>query len=238
EDGIEKLKEKVDSLIIIPNDRLLKINEKRIPILEAFKVADDVLCSGVQGITDLITVPGLINLDFADVKTVMAESGSALMGIGVGTGENRGKEAASEAMSSPLLEASIDGAKGVLINISGGSDMGLFEVNEAAEAISEAAHPDSNVIFGAVIDDSLNDQMKVTVIATGFEVREVLQEKLNFITEATKPDGIIADEKEKDKKEQPVKENAIFDTGPILKKEKIPKLDEEDLDVPTFLKKE
>ncbi len=238
EDGIGKLKEKVDSLIIIPNDRLLKINEKRIPILEAFKVADDVLCSGVQGITDLITVPGLINLDFADVKTVMAESGSALMGIGVGTGENRGKEAASEAMSSSILEASIDGAKGVLINISGGSDMGLFEVNEAAEAISEAAHPDSNVIFGAVIDDSLNDQMKVTVIATGFEVREVLQEKLNFITETTKPDGIIADEKEEDKKEKPVKENTIFDTGPILKKEKIPELDEEDLDVPTFLKKE
>ncbi len=245
DDGIEKLKEKVDSLIIIPNDRLLKISEKRIPVTEAFKVADDVLCNGVQGITDLITVPGLINLDFADVKTIMSDSGSALMGIGANTGENRAREAAEKAMASPLLEASIDGAKGVLINVSGGSDMGLFEVNEAAEVVSKAAHPDANIIFGAVVDDSLSDQMKVTVIATGFESRARAQNRLDFITQ-------VAASSMEDKAEEShakealapivdipeVKEGAIFDTGPILSKEKIPELDAEDLDVPTFLKKD
>jgi cell division protein FtsZ len=241
DDGIEKLKEKVDSLIIIPNDRLLQITEKRIPIVQAFKVVDDVLCNGVQGITSLITVPGLINLDFADVKTIMATSGSALMGIGTSTGENRAKEAAAKAMSSPLLEASIDGAKGVLINISGSNDMGLFEVNEAAEAISQAAHPEANIIFGAVVDESLNDQMRVTVIATGFESRKRFQDKLDFITQASPVDEVIHDAKEESASvaaDSTDREAAIFDTGPILTKEKIPELDAEDLDVPTFLKKE
>ena len=167
--GIEALSKKVDTIIIIPNDRLLQVVEKRTSIIEAFKVADDVLRQGVQGITDLITVPGLINLDFADVRAVMRGAGSALMGIGMASGENRGIEAAKSAISSPLLEASIEGATGILLNISGGPDMGLFEVNEAAEIIAEAADTEANVIFGAVIDESLGDQMRVTVIATGFD---------------------------------------------------------------------
>src|SRR5512139_2706028 len=169
EAGIESLSNKVDTLIIIPNDRLLQVVEKRTSIIEAFKVADDVLRQGVQGITDLITVPGLINLDFADVRTIMRNAGSALMGIGVASGENRGVEAARMAISSPLLESSIEGATGILLNISGGPEMGLFEVNEAAEIISKAADTEANVIFGAVIDQSLGDQMRVTVIATGFD---------------------------------------------------------------------
>jgi cell division protein FtsZ len=167
--GIEALSSKVDTLIIIPNDRLLQLVEKKTSIIEAFKVADDVLRQGVQGITDLITMPGLINLDFADVRTIMRGAGSSLMGIGLASGENRGIEAAKNAISSPLLEASIDGATGILLNISGGPAMGLFEVNEAAEIIAGAADTDANVIFGAVIDESLGDQMRVTVIATGFD---------------------------------------------------------------------
>jgi len=178
-EGIEKLREKVDTLIIIPNDKLLHVVEKKTSILDAFRVADDVLRQGVQGITDLITMPGLINLDFADVRTIMSEAGSALMGIGEASGENRAAEAAKAAISSPLLDSSIEGAKGVLLNISGGSDLGLFEVNEAAEVIANAAHPDSNIIFGAVIDDALKDLVKVTVVATGFD-RKRQQEKLQF----------------------------------------------------------
>lgn len=174
EQGIEALSRKVDTLIIIPNDRLLQVVERRTSIIEAFKVADDVLRQGVQGITDLITVPGLINLDFADVRTIMRNAGSALMGIGVASGENRGVEAAKAAISSPLLESSIEGATGILLNITGGKDMGLFEVNEAAEVISGAADGEANVIFGAVIDEGLGDQMRVTVIATGFEAGAVM----------------------------------------------------------------
>jgi cell division protein FtsZ len=169
EAGIEALSSKVDSLIIIPNDRLLQLVEKKTSIIEAFKVADDVLRQGVQGITDLIIVPGLINLDFADVRTIMRGAGSSLMGIGLAGGDNRGIEAAKNAISSPLLEASIEGATGIVLNVSGGPDMGLFEVNEAAEIIAGAADTDANVIFGAVIDESLGDQMRVTVIATGFD---------------------------------------------------------------------
>jgi len=169
EDGIRALREKVDTLIIIPNDRLLQVVERRTSIIEAFKVADDVLRQGVQGITDLITVPGLINLDFADVRTIMKDAGSALMGIGVAGGENRAVEAAKAAISSPLLEASVEGAMGILLNISGGGDLGLFEVNEAAEVISSAADNDCNIIFGAVIDEALGDEVHVTVIATGFD---------------------------------------------------------------------
>ncbi len=171
ERGIDALAKKVDTLIIIPNDRLLQVVERRTSIIEAFKVADDVLRQGVQGITDLITVPGLINLDFADVRTIMRNAGSALMGIGAASGENRGVEAARAAISSPLLESSIEGATGILLNITGGADLGLFEVNEAAEVISSAADNEANVIFGAVIDESMGDQMRVTVIATGFDRR-------------------------------------------------------------------
>ncbi|HHW92582.1 MAG TPA: cell division protein FtsZ [Firmicutes bacterium] len=177
EKGIAELKEKVDTLIIIPNDRLLTVVEKRTSIIEAFRIADDVLRQGVQGISDLIAVPGLINLDFADVKTIMHDTGSALMGIGRANGENRAAEAARMAISSPLLETSIDGAKGVLLNITGGASLGLFEVNEAAEIIAEAADPDANIIFGAVIDESLEEEVKVTVIATGFEQRPAGKEK-------------------------------------------------------------
>ncbi|MFG2889562.1 cell division protein FtsZ [Streptomyces sp. Pv4-95] len=169
EDGIAQLREEVDTLIVIPNDRLLSISDRQVSVLDAFKSADQVLLSGVQGITDLITTPGLINLDFADVKSVMSEAGSALMGIGSARGDDRAVAAAEMAISSPLLEASIDGARGVLLSISGGSDLGLFEINEAAQLVSEAAHPEANIIFGAVIDDALGDEVRVTVIAAGFD---------------------------------------------------------------------
>lgn len=171
EGGVKRLKDKVDTLITIPNDRLLQVVEKRTSIVDAFRVADDVLRQGVQGITDLITVPGLINLDFADVRTIMREAGSALMGIGTASGENRAAEAAKAAISSPLLEASVEGATGILLNITGGSDLGLFEVNEAAEIISSAADSTANIIFGAVIDEALGDEVRVTVVATGFDRR-------------------------------------------------------------------
>ncbi len=169
EEGIAELRAEVDTLIVIPNDRLLSISAPGATVLDAFKSADQVLLSGVQGITDLITTPGLINLDFADVKSVMSEAGSALMGIGSARGENRATAAAEMAISSPLLEASIDGARGVLLSISGGSDLGLFEINEAAQLVSEAAHQDATIIFGAVIDDGLGDEVRVTVIAAGFD---------------------------------------------------------------------
>jgi cell division protein FtsZ len=173
--GISSLKEEVDTLIVIPNDRLLQVAEAQTSILDAFRIADDVLRQGVQGISDLITVPGLINLDFADVRTIMTDAGSALMGIGIASGENRALEAARSATASPLLEASINGAKGVLMNITGSSNMGLFEVNEAAEIVADAADPDALVIFGAVIDDSMGDELKVTVIATGFDACQAEQ---------------------------------------------------------------
>jgi len=167
--GIEELRKEVDTLIVIPNDRLLSISDRSISAPEAFKTADQVLLSGVQGITDLITTPGLINLDFADVKSVMDGAGSALMGIGSARGEARATRAAELAISSPLLEASIEGAHGVLLSIAGGSDMGLFEISEAAELVAKCAHPDANIIFGTVIDDSLGDEVRVTVIAAGFD---------------------------------------------------------------------
>jgi cell division protein FtsZ len=166
--GIEELRDQVDTLIVIENDRLLQVVEKRTSIIEAFRMADDILRQGVQGITDLITVPGIVNLDFADVRAIMSEAGSALMGIGSASGENRAAEAAHTAVSSPLLESSIEGATGILLNISGPADMGLFEVNEAAEVVTSAADQNANVIFGAVIDESLKDEVRVTVIATGF----------------------------------------------------------------------
>jgi cell division protein FtsZ len=167
--GIEELREEVDTLIVIPNDRLLSISDRQVSVLDAFKSADQVLLSGVQGITDLITTPGLINLDFADVKSVMSNAGSALMGIGSARGEDRSVAAAEMAISSPLLEASIDGAHGVLLSVSGGSDLGLFEINEAANLVAQAAHDEANIIFGAVIDDALGDEVRVTVIAAGFD---------------------------------------------------------------------
>jgi cell division protein FtsZ len=166
--GVDELRAEVDTLIVIENDRLLQVVEKRTSILDAFTLADDVLRQGVQGITDLITIPGLVNLDFADVRTIMNEAGSALMGIGIASGENRATEAARSAVSSPLLESSIEGATGILLNVTGSSDIGLFEVNEAAQVVTSAADQNANVIFGAVIDESLKDEVRVTVIATGF----------------------------------------------------------------------
>src|SRR5881397_2641499 len=168
ERGIDQLRDRVDTLIVIENDRLLQVVERQTSVVEAFRMADDILRQGVQGITDLITEPGLVNLDFADVRTIMRDAGSALMGIGSASGENRAAEAARSAVSSPLLEASVEGATGILLNVTGGSEIGLFEVNEAAEVVTSASDQNANVIFGAVINDSLGDEVRVTVIATGF----------------------------------------------------------------------
>jgi cell division protein FtsZ len=169
EDGIAELRNECDTLIVIPNDRLLQLGDVNLSLMDAFRSADEVLLSGVQGITDLITTPGLINLDFADVKSVMSGAGSALMGIGSARGEGRAVQAAEKAINSPLLEASMEGAHGVLLSIAGGSDLGLFEINEAASLVQESAHPEANIIFGTVIDDSLGDEVRVTVIAAGFD---------------------------------------------------------------------
>ena len=227
EEGIASLKDKVDTLIVIPNDRLLDVGSAATSVLEAFRMADEVLLSGVQGITDLITTPGLINLDFADVKAVMTDAGSSLMGIGQARGENRAAEAAKSAISSPLLEASIDGARGVLLNIAGGSDLGLFEVNEAATIISKAAHPDANIIFGAVVDDTLGDEVRVTVIAAGFDrwgQREA--------EELVKPDEEIFSLSAVDDDEGSFFADDNGDKAPLVFD------DNEDLDVPSFLRNE
>ncbi|AWB91995.1 cell division protein FtsZ [Aeromicrobium chenweiae] len=179
--GIQALRDEVDTLIVIPNDRLLSISDPNVSLLDSFRQADQVLHQGVSGITDLITTPGLINLDFADVKSVMSDAGSALMGIGSARGEHRAAVAAESAVSSPLLEASIEGARGVLLSIAGGSDLGLFEINEAAGLVADAVHPEANIIFGAVIDDALGDEVRVTVIAAGFDGGEPM------LRDATKP---------------------------------------------------
>ena len=225
EHGIANLKDKVDTLIVIPNDRLLDVGDATTSVLEAFRMADEVLLQGVQGITDLITTPGLINLDFADVKAVMTDAGSSLMGIGQARGDNRAAEAARLAISSPLLEASIDGARGVLLNIAGGSDLGLFEVNEAAGIISQAAHADANIIFGAVVDDTLGDEVRVTVIAAGFD-RWGQREAEDLV----KPDEEIfsipaVDDSEPAFLGETERERLVFDA-------------EEDLDIPSFLRNE
>ncbi len=172
DEGVRTLRQRVNTVITIPNDRLLQVVDKTATVVEAFRVADDVLRQGVQGIADLITVPGLINLDFADVRTIMAEAGSALIGIGVGTGEGRASTAAQAAISSPLLETSMEGARGVLMNITGGLDLGIHEVNEAAAVVQKAADPEANIIFGAVIDERLDGEVRITVIATGFEAKQ------------------------------------------------------------------
>ena len=166
--GIEKLKQNVDAILVVPNDKLLGIIDKKTSVKDAFRLADDVLRQGIQGISDLITVPGVINLDFADVKTIMSDQGEALMGIGIGSGESRASDAAKQAISSPLLERSIEGAKGIIISITGNEDLGLFEINEASQIITEAADPDANIIWGTAIDPDMDDTVKITVIATGF----------------------------------------------------------------------
>ncbi len=221
ESGISKLKEQADTLIVIPNDRLLQIVDKRANLQQAFRLADDVLRQGVQGISELITVPGLINLDFADVRTIMSEGGAALMAVGVGKGEDAARVAAEQAISSQLLDITIDGARGILFNVTGGPDLTLFEVNQAAAIIKETAHPDVNLIFGAVIDPSMKDDVRITVIATGFErtgmPRRVVEQPVNENRERPASTPVVA-------VSQPAKEfqPRAFNT--------------EDLDIPTFLR--
>lgn len=197
EEGLENLKSKVDTLITIPNDKILSIIDKKTPLNEAFSVVDDVLRQGVQGIADLITVHGLINVDFADIKAVMENAGSALMGIGYGTGENRAQEAAKAAIESPLLELSIDGAKGVLFNVTGGNDLSMYEVDEAAKVITEAADPEANIIFGAVINDSYTGEIKITVVATGFDYHQsegsIIRPRSSFFQQPQRRQAIPSD---------------------------------------------
>jgi cell division protein FtsZ len=230
EQGIAELVDKVDTLITIPNDRLLQVVEKRTSMVDAFRIVDDVLRQGVQGISDLITVPGLINLDFADVKAIMTNAGSALMGIGHGSGETRASDAARQAIMSPLLEQSIDGARGVLFTITGGPDLTLFEVNEAAEIIHAAADPEANIIFGAVIDERMGGEVKISVIATGFDQARPLR----------KVEGPLY------RRQAPSAERTVTTaapaptatiTAPQAKAEESKRYDPEDLEVPSFLRR-
>ncbi len=236
DEGIAQLREEVDTLIVIPNDRLLAISDRSISQLEAFRSADQVLLSGVQGITDLITTPGLINLDFADVKSVMAGAGSALMGIGSARGEARATRAAELAISSPLLEASIDGAHGVLLSIAGGSDIGLFELSEAAELVAQSAHPDANIIFGTVIDDALGDEVRVTVIAAGFEggiPKRVSVPVIDAASLGGKADPIAANDPLAVALEQGEEENKTGSRRRITFEEMV---SEDDIDIPDFMR--
>jgi len=214
EQGIENLKGVVDTLVTIPNDRLLQVAEKKTSIIEAFKMADDVLRQGVQGISDLIAVPGLINLDFADVKTIMYNTGLAHMGIGRASGDGRAEEAAKQAIQSPLLETTIDGARGVIINITGGPDLGLFEVNMAAELVQKSADPDANIIVGAVIDENLKDEILITVIATGFD-KSPSMKKIDKIAEKS-----------------PAKQEQT-----VPRRQTASDISEDELEIPTFLRK-
>ena len=232
--GVSSLKNEVDTLIVVPNDRLLEISDRGISMLEAFATADQVLLAGVQGITDLITTPGLINLDFADVKSVMQGAGSALMGIGASRGADRAIKAAELAVASPLLEASIDGAHGVLLSIQGGSNLGIFEINDAARLVQEAVHPEANIIFGAVIDDTLGDEVRVTVIAAGFDggepqVKPQRERRSNFV-DAAIPVGVGAAAASSDAGWAPEPD------APIVAPADRDFDDEDDLDIPDFLK--
>jgi len=237
EEGIKNLKGKVDTLIVIPNDKLLEIADENMTLLNAFRLADNVLKAGVRGVTDLITLPGLINLDFADIKSIIKDAGTAILGDGVASGDSRAIKAAQLAIKNPLIENSIEGAQGILLNISGGPDLKLFEVNEAAEVIRNAASPDSNIIFGAVIDESMNDKIKVTIIATGFKEKSF---------ERQIPGEEITTKKEPEKKPEPAESSkSIFSepeksqtrTGKLLPDD-FKSMDEDDyLDIPTFLRK-
>jgi cell division protein FtsZ len=233
--GVQALKDEVDTLIVVPNDRLLEISDRTISMLEAFETADHVLLAGVQGITDLITTPGLINLDFADVKSVMQDAGTALMGIGSARGADRAIKAAELAVASPLLESSIEGAQGVLLSIQGGSNLGLYEINDAAKLVEEAVHPDANIIFGAVIDDSLGDEVRVTVIAAGFdESRQRKSEPATPVAAATDTGEPAAST---DKPEEswllPEEQEPVATDAPVFAADAD---DDGDLDVPDFLR--
>ncbi|WBW99621.1 cell division protein FtsZ [Oceanirhabdus sp. W0125-5] len=227
--GIKELKDKVDTLVTIPNERLLMMVDKKTSLMEAFKVADDVLRQGVQGISDLITIPGLVNLDFADVRTIMQDKGLAHMGVGKASGESRAADAAKQAISSPLLETSIVGATGVLLNVTGGPDLGLLEINEAAEIVQEAADMDANIIFGAVIDENIKDEIRITVIATGFEKDKIVEEpQVNSSITVSKTEEIKEEECEKiDVKEieEKVEEKKNYD------------FNSPDLEIPAFLRR-
>jgi cell division protein FtsZ len=240
EDGVAQLKEKVDTLIVIPNQRILDVVDKKLSLIEAFRVADSVLGQGVQSISDLIVTPGLINVDFADVRTIMTNAGSALMGIGTGTGENRATIAARMAIASPLLEISIDGAKGVLFNITGGKDMSMSEVDEAAKMIAQAVDPDANIIFGATIDETMVDQIKISVIATGFdESRRTLQGYTSSSIYSSKPvqqvnintsnntNSPMVQTNQPNQTSQPINQNTANSDVPI----------EDEFDIPAFLRK-
>ena len=231
--GITELKKAVDTLIVVPNDRLLQVSDPNTPMVDAFRMADQVLYQGVDGITSLITTPGLINLDFADVKTVMTGAGSALMGIGLGSGEDRAEEAAKAAISSPLLESSIDGAKGVLLSIAGPTDLTLHEVNKAADAITRVAHPDANIIFGAVVDDALGDEVRVTVVAAGFD-KVMTQQQSHFESRLSRllEEPIRGDQADPAPTILEDDDADVFSSGP----EPVSFDAEEDLDIPDFLK--
>lgn len=242
EAGIEALRKEVDTLIVIPNDRLLTISDRNVSVVEAFKSADEVLRSGVQGITDLISTPGMINLDFADVKSVMQDAGTALMGIGSAVGEDRAVKAAEAAIASPLLEASIEGAHGVLLSIQGGTDLGLFEVNEAARLVQEAAHPEANIIFGTVIDSNLGDECRITVIAAGFDVpKSETQAATPAVTtqEATAASDAPAQESEESPAPAPATEAEPAPAAPpvpeSLPEERTKNFDN-NIEIPDFLK--
>jgi cell division protein FtsZ len=237
ESGVQALKDAVDTLIVVPNDRLLEISDRSISMLEAFETADHVLLAGVQGITDLITTPGLINLDFADVKSVMQDAGTALMGIGSSRGADRAIKAAELAISSPLLESNIEGAQGVLLSIQGGSNLGLYEINDAARLVEEAVHPDANIIFGAVIDDSLGDEVRVTVIAAGFdESRQHSFTSHSGSTATGPPDGQPADVAQEPEESWLLpgeQEPTVAKEQPVFAAELE---DDSELDVPDFLR--
>jgi cell division protein FtsZ len=230
--GIEDLKDKVDTLITIPNDRLLQLIDKKTALYDAFGVVDDVLRQGVQGISDLITLHGIINVDFADVRTIMQDAGSALMGIGRGSGDNRALEAAKAAIDSPLLELSIEGAKGILFNITGGTDLGMYEIDEAAKTITEAADPDANIIFGAIIDEAMSGEVKITVIATGFEQEKIERNKINKGFEQQTFSQPSSSFLRRDRKE-PVEE--VKPTLPVYEEEK--EEEDDELEVPAFIRR-
>ncbi len=229
ETGIEELKEHVDTLIVIPNDKLLETADKRISLLDSFKLADDVLRQGIQGISELITVPGLINLDFADVKAIMSLGGAALMAVGSASGDDRALQAAEQAMASPMLDVTIDGAKGILFNVTGGTDLSLFEINQAASIIRETAHPDVNLIFGAVIDETMGDEIRITVIATGFDHSMPMMRAMNRQVSQPTTSGTL--------RRETTNASTTAKTAPTKPKTAEPPYRVNDIDVPAFLRK-
>jgi len=236
EQGIEELKDKVDTLIVIPNDRLLQVIDKKTSLTDAFSIVDDILRQGVQGISDLITLHGIINVDFADVKTIMANAGSALMGIGRGTGDNRAIEAARAAIDSPLLELSIDGAKGILFNITGGNDLSMYEIDEAAKTITEAADPGANIIFGSIVDESMSGEVKITVIATGFdeEIETKKQLRPAYVEKPYSSNVMQSSPQTRQPEPQP---QSTYNTFVEKEEESATDESEDELEVPAFIRR-